>query len=82
HLTGYDVTIDDLKSFRQLHSRTPGHPEFGCTPGVETTTGPLGQGLANAVGVAQGGEVRGGPVNPEGPNRLAPAPNGVQGAGR
>ena len=52
HLTGYDVTIDDLKSFRQLHSRTPGHPELGCTAGVETTTGPLGQGLANAVGMA------------------------------
>jgi transketolase len=52
HLSGYDVTIDDLQHFRQLHSRTPGHPELGYTPGVETTTGPLGQGLANAVGMA------------------------------
>ncbi|WP_129140957.1 transketolase [Modicisalibacter coralii] len=52
HLSGYDVTLQDLQNFRQLHSRTPGHPELGYTPGVETTTGPLGQGLANAVGMA------------------------------
>jgi len=52
HLTGYALPMDELRRFRQLHSMTPGHPEYGCAPGVETTTGPLGQGLANAVGMA------------------------------
>ena len=66
HLTGYDLGIEDLKNFRQLHARTPGHPEYGYAPGVETTTGPLGQGLTNAVGFALAEKVLGAQFNREG----------------
>ncbi|MEZ5740747.1 MAG: transketolase [Burkholderiaceae bacterium] len=66
HLTGYNLPIDELKRFRQLHSKTPGHPEVGVTPGVETTTGPLGQGLANAVGMALAERMLAGQFNREG----------------
>ena len=66
HLTGYDLSIDDLKQFRQLHSKTPGHPEYGYTPGVETTTGPLGQGITNAVGMAIAEKTLAGQFNRDG----------------
>ena len=66
HLTGYALSLDDLKKFRQLHSKTPGHPEVGITPGVETTTGPLGQGLANAVGMALAERLLAGEFNRDG----------------
>ena len=66
HLSGYDLGMDDLKQFRQLHSRTPGHPEYGYAPGIETTTGPLGQGLTNAVGMALAEKVLAGQFNKPG----------------
>ena len=66
HLTGYDLPMDELQNFRQLHSKTPGHPEHGYTPGVETTTGPLGQGIANAVGMALAEKVLAAQFNREG----------------
>jgi len=66
HLSGYDLSIDDLKQFRQLHSKTPGHPEYGYTPGIETTTGPLGQGIANAIGMALAEKVLAAQFNREG----------------
>ena len=68
HLTGYDLPMAELKNFRQLHSKTPGHPEYGYTPGIETTTGPLGQGLANAVGMALAERVLAAQFNREGHN--------------
>ena len=66
HLSGYDLPMEELKNFRQLHSKTPGHPEHGYTPGIETTTGPLGQGLANAVGMALSEKVLAAQFNQEG----------------
>lgn len=66
HLSGYDLPIDELKNFRQMHSKTPGHPEYGYAPGVETTTGPLGQGITNAVGMAMAEKTLGAQFNRDG----------------
>ena len=68
HLSGYDLPLDELKNFRQLHSKTPGHPEYGHTAGVETTTGPLGQGISNSVGMALAEKLMAGRFNKDGFN--------------
>ncbi|MBS2022838.1 MAG: transketolase [Deltaproteobacteria bacterium] len=79
HLAGFDVTLDDLKNFRQLHSKTPGHPEFGETPGVECTTGPLGAGLSNAVGFALSARMLAARVNKPASNGFVPIDHYVYG---
>jgi transketolase len=79
HLAGFDVSMDDLKAFRQLHSRTPGHPEFGHTPGVECTTGPLGQGIANAVGMALSAKLLAARVNSPSSSGFVPIEHYVYG---
>src|SRR3954466_1381312 len=70
HLTGYPVSLEDISQFRQMGSKTPGHPEHGHTPGVETTTGPLGQGLGNAVGLALAERLLAARVRPDGPDTV------------
>jgi transketolase len=79
HLAGFDLTLEDLKQFRQLHSKTPGHPEFRDTPGVEATTGPLGQGIANAVGFALSARMLAARVNPTKPGGFMPVDHYVYG---
>ncbi|GAC1342260.1 MAG: transketolase [Myxococcales bacterium] len=79
HLAGFDLSLDDLKSFRQLHAKTPGHPEFRDTPGVEATTGPLGQGIANAVGFALSSRMLAARLNPAGGRGFAPIDHYVYG---